>query len=252
MYLRKWFWIDLMVTIPYDLLIKLYNPSLNQLAALPKVIRIMKIVRLVRLIKLIKVAKDRKRMAAILSSSLQQLDYAIERLIISILGFFLLCHLIACLWILQARIDDDVLKPNWISEKGFTYASVWELYFASYYFSVTTFTTVGYGDIHGTNTTERVLAIFLMIGGVFAFSFATGTLTSILTSLDETNKLVNEKMQVVSKLCHRYNLDQEIRQKLTATVRFQVQNARDEFTEFLSQLDPRLRQRVYREMYKVT
>ena len=29
LYLSKWFWIDLLVTIPYDLLIKLYNPSLN-------------------------------------------------------------------------------------------------------------------------------------------------------------------------------------------------------------------------------
>ena len=50
-----------------------------------------------------------------------------------------------------------------------------------------------------------------MIGGVFAFSFATGTLTSILTSLDETNKEINEKMLVVNKLGARYNLDIEIK-----------------------------------------
>ena len=64
------------------------------------------------------------------------------------------------------------------------------------------------------------MAIFLMIGGVFAFSFATGTLTSILTSLDATNKQVNEKMLVVNKLSQRYNLDDEIKSKLHATVRF--------------------------------
>lgn len=110
--------------------------------------------------------------------------------------------------------------PNWITEKGFSHAGDWELYFAAYYFSVTTFTTVGYGDIHATCTTERVLSIFLMIGGVFAFSFATGTITSILTSLDQTNKLVNEKMLVVNKLSYRYDLDQEIKQKLHATIRF--------------------------------
>ena len=91
------------------------------------------------------------------------------------------------------------------------YSDGWELYFAAYYFTVTTFTTVGYGDIHATCTTERILAIFLMIGGVFAFSFATGTLTSILTSLDQTNKSINEKMSVVNKLSQRYNLDAEIK-----------------------------------------
>ena len=95
-----------------------------------------------------------------------------------------------------------------------------ELYFAAYYFSVTTFTTVGYGDIHATSTEERILAIFLMIGGVFAFSFATGTLTSILTTLDDTNKQINQKNLVVNYLSQRYNLDMEIKQKLHATVRF--------------------------------
>ena len=111
---------------------------------------------------------------------------------------------------------------NWIEEKGFLHSEDWELYFAAYYFSVTTFTTVGYGDIHATCTIERICAIFLMIGGVFAFSFATGTLTSILTSLDATNKQINEKMLVVNKLSQRYNLDDEIKSKLHATVRFQI------------------------------
>ena len=99
LYIQKWFWIDLLVTIPYDLMIKLYNPALHNVASLPKFIRVIKIVRLIRLIKLVKVAKDREKMAAILASSLQ-LDYAIERLIISIFGFMLLCHVIGCLWIL--------------------------------------------------------------------------------------------------------------------------------------------------------
>lgn len=175
--------------MPYDLIINQINPSFNQknVVGLSKFVRVMKIVRLVRLIKLVKVAKDRKKMAILLSSSMQ-LTYAIERLILSILGFLLLCHVIACIWILQARLNDSLQATSWITEKGFNYAEDWELYFAAYYFSVTTFTTVGYGDIHATCTIERILAIFFMIGGVFAFSFATGTLTSILTSLDETNK----------------------------------------------------------------
>ena len=67
--------------------------------SLSKFVRIMKIVRLVRLIKLIKVAKDRKKIAAILASSIQ-LDYAVERLVLAVFGFLLLCHVIACLWII--------------------------------------------------------------------------------------------------------------------------------------------------------
>lgn len=69
-YLKKWFWIDLLATIPYDQIVNLYSPEFSNYATLAKFMRIMKIVRLVRLLKLIKVAKDRKKMAAILASSL--------------------------------------------------------------------------------------------------------------------------------------------------------------------------------------
>ena len=99
MYLKKWFWIDLLVTVPFDRLLSLYNPSFENLISLSKFVRIMKIVRLIRLIKLIKVAKDRKKIAAILASSIQ-LNYAVERLVLAIFGFLLLCHVIACLWII--------------------------------------------------------------------------------------------------------------------------------------------------------
>ena len=79
---------------------------------------------------------------------------------------------------------------------------------------------MGYGDIHAVSTEERILAIFLMIGGVFAFSFATGTLTSILTSLDETNKQINDKMLIVNRLSERYNLDIDLKQKLHSIIKF--------------------------------
>ena len=55
-----------------------------------------------------------------------------------------------------------------------------ELYITSIYFTVTTITTVGYGDITGVNTLERAVSIIIMIIGVVSFSFATGSLSSIL------------------------------------------------------------------------
>lgn len=76
-------------------------------------------------------------------------------------------------------------KKNWIHDNGYTEFSKFELYTVAYYFTVTTITTVGYGDISASGTFERIIAIILMMGGVFAFSFATGTLSSILLSFDE-------------------------------------------------------------------
>ena len=50
----------------------------------------------------------------------------------------------------------------------------------SFYFTITTIVTVGYGDITAISVIEKIVAVLLMITGVIAFSFATGTLASII------------------------------------------------------------------------
>lgn len=57
-----------------------------------------------------------------------------------------------------------------------------DLYITSFYFTVTTIMTVGYGDITAFSMIERVICIFLMLIGVVAFSFATGAISSIITN----------------------------------------------------------------------
>ena len=55
-----------------------------------------------------------------------------------------------------------------------------EIYVTSFYYTISTITTVGYGDISGQNTLERGMCIIIMMIGVISFSFATGSLSSIL------------------------------------------------------------------------
>jgi hypothetical protein len=42
--------------------------------------------------------------------------------------------------------------------------------------------TVGYGDITAISYSEKILCIILMLIGVISFSFATGAISSIITS----------------------------------------------------------------------
>ena len=60
----------------------------------------------------------------------------------------------------------------------------WPLYWTSFYYSITTITTVGYGDLHAVSVLERGLSIIIEIMGVIAFSFATGSLSSIMQNQD--------------------------------------------------------------------
>ena len=111
-YLKGWFWVDLIAILPLDFIGKmLYNPIASNIGMVFKFMRIFKIIRLLRLIKLIKVVRDRKRLIFFHQGS--RISHGMRRLIISSFSFLLLCHIIACIWILQAKLMLEG-KYNWI------------------------------------------------------------------------------------------------------------------------------------------
>jgi hypothetical protein len=55
-----------------------------------------------------------------------------------------------------------------------------ELYVTGCYWTITTIATVGYGDVVGINTTERIFCSIAMVIGVLSFTFANGSFASIL------------------------------------------------------------------------
>ena len=74
----------------------------------------------------------------------------------------------------------------------------------SLYFTVTTITTVGFGDISGGTTPEKIICLVLMVIGVIAFSFATGTLSSILSNLDHTSAKLKQKLGILHDIKDEY------------------------------------------------
>ena len=60
------------------------------------------------------------------------------------------------------------------------------LYFVAFYYTITTITTVGYWDVEGTNTLERLISIINEVIGVIFFSIIVSKLANI-TSLNDLN-----------------------------------------------------------------
>jgi len=83
---------------------------------------------------------------------------------------------------------------------------------------LTTISTVGYGDVKGGNTTERVFCMILMVIGVSCFSFISGALASIMSTYDTSQAALQEKLLFLNKLkatCHiSEGLYDEIRRAL--------------------------------------
>lgn len=63
----------------------------------------------------------------------------------------------------------------------------WEVYIQSFYFTVTTMTTVGYGDMSANTMNEQLFCILLMVLGVIVFTTISGALSSVMTNFDVTS-----------------------------------------------------------------
>jgi len=92
---------------------------------------------------------------------------------------------------------DENSKENWIYLGNYTDYGDFQLYITSFYFTVTTIVTVGYGDITPKNTGERIICMLLMITGVISFSIGTGILSSIIANYDSALAKLEEKMSTL-------------------------------------------------------
>ena len=65
-----------------------------------------------------------------------------------------------------------------------------EIYLTSFYFTITTFSTVGYGDIAAKNFYEKIFCCLIMVIGVTAFAAGTSFFTNLLQNYDHENSVL--------------------------------------------------------------
>ena len=69
---------------------------------------------------------------------------------------------------------------------------------------------MGYGDVYTTNTIERIYACIIMILGVLSFSFASGSLASIISNLDSKNALLKYKLEIIEGIRKDFKLPKKL------------------------------------------
>ena len=127
---------------------------------------------------------------------------------------------------------------------GFDEDNNGQIYITSLYYTVTTMTTVGYGDINGGNTVERSISIMIMLIGVIAFSFATGSLSSILSNYDQANAKLQERISILNRIFKEYYLPLDLYERLRQAVKYDYNKDRNDINNFVSDLPHKLKLEV--------
>ena len=182
-YIKFWFWIDLISILPFDL-VRHSGSNANVLIRFAKIGKLYKLIRLSRLAKLFKLLKGQNAVFSQFSNSMQ-LSSGVERLVfIGIFAVFFL-HISSCMFVFLSVLDDETEGVWRYADPYWTY-DAFDLYITSIYWTVTTMSTVGYGDISAHTTLERIFAIVIMITGVLAFNLISGALGALITNYDSS------------------------------------------------------------------
>lgn len=128
---------------------------------------------------------------------LEQLFYSDEyyegvlALIKLISQIMLISHILACLWNLSGLVGRLQENPNWIDEKfgSMQREFFWNKhYLYSWYWSLTTMITVGYGDIYAQNDFEVFISSVTMLLGCGFFAYAINSIGEIVEKFDLKRK----------------------------------------------------------------
>ncbi|CAI9761053.1 unnamed protein product [Fraxinus pennsylvanica] len=89
-------------------------------------------------------------------------------------------HCAGCFYYLLAAHYHDP-KKTWIGAvmDDFLHQSIWDRYVTAIYWSITTLTTMGYGDLHAENMREMIFNIFYMLFNFGLIAYLKDTLDSL-------------------------------------------------------------------------
>ncbi|CAD8145482.1 unnamed protein product [Paramecium pentaurelia] len=176
-----------------------------------------------------------------LASSLIELSKLIGLLLI-------IQHIFSCIWLMIGRYNQISGITNWISAFNLDNVPWSELYIESMYFTSVTMYTVGYGDIHPINISEKVFAFLFVFVCTFQLSFSLNTIGEILTRMKNNNDIINKKLIFINQYMHTKKISHQLQFQVREYLNYywyqeQTQQTKEQ-TDILSQLSDDLRMQI--------
>jgi voltage-gated potassium channel len=131
---------------------------------------------------------------------------AITRLFTLVFWILIAAHLVACGWIYLGGTG------RYTSSGEFT--SNGAVYLEAFYWTVTTLTTIGYGDIVPTNPVQFFYVIIVMLMGAAVYGFIIGNIANIIANIDVAKSQFREKLENVNTFLKYRNIPAELQKRI--------------------------------------
>ncbi|XP_072546106.1 potassium voltage-gated channel subfamily H member 1a isoform X3 [Salminus brasiliensis] len=253
-YLKTWFVIDLLSCLPYDVINAFENvdENWNHRAVTQGISSLFSSLKVVRLLRLGRVARKLDH----------YIEYGAAVLVLLVCVFGLAAHWLACIWYSIGDyevIDEEhnlVRKDSWLYLLGETTGAPyrfnssgtgrWEggpnkdsVYITSLYFTMTSLTSIGFGNIAPTTDGEKIFAVAMMMIGSLLYATIFGNVTTIFQQMYANTNRYHEMLNSVRDFLKLYQVPKGLSERVMDYIASTWSMSRGIDTEKVLQICPK-------------
>uniref|UniRef100_A0A8C7YPT9 Potassium voltage-gated channel subfamily H member 2 n=1 Tax=Oryzias sinensis TaxID=183150 RepID=A0A8C7YPT9_9TELE len=207
-YIKCWFPIDLFAAVPFDLLI--FRSGSDEMATLTSLLKTARLLRLVR------VARKLDRYS----------EYGAAVLFLLMCTFVLIAHWLACIWYAIGFVERPYTDNGWLDnlaeQLGKVYnetdstsgPSVKDKYVTALYFTLSSLTSVGFGNVSPNTNSEKIFSICVMVIGSLMYASIFGNVSAIIQRLYSGTTRYHTQLLRVKEFIRFHQIPGGLRQRL--------------------------------------